>query len=194
MTGWAFLKGHVSFGISLIVGFYGMLRTGEICNLRSSHIVGTSRDRQLLVSLGMTKGGKRQGASESVIIGFESAVTLVKPWKLLCNPVTPLVKSTSRWRILFAECLKCLGLEEYGFRPYSLRRGVATFWFSKRQNLDRLCIHGRWASQKTAEVYVNEGLSLLTTMSLPSSHPSLKPFIQLFAQTVCSPKFSTLEP
>eukprot|EP00438_Fugacium_kawagutii_P016151 Skav228276 [mRNA] locus=scaffold6733:108207:110481:- [translate_table: standard] len=194
MVGWALLKGHVSFGVSLMVGFYGMLRTGELCNLRSSHMVGTTRDWQVLISLGFTKGGKRQGAAESVILGFESAVSLVKAWKLVANPVTPLVQSTPAWRARFSECLKCLDLEEYGFRPYSLRRGGATFWFSKHQSLDRLCVQGRWASQKTARIYINEGLSLLTTMNIPASHPSLRPFIQLFAQTARKPKFSTLEP
>eukprot|EP00435_Cladocopium_sp_Y103_P058354 s184_g20.t1 len=34
MAGWAFFKGYVSFGISLVVGFYSMLRTGELLGLR----------------------------------------------------------------------------------------------------------------------------------------------------------------
>eukprot|EP00435_Cladocopium_sp_Y103_P018121 s4303_g4.t1 len=34
MAGWAFFKGYVSFGISLVVAFYSMLRTGELLGLR----------------------------------------------------------------------------------------------------------------------------------------------------------------
>ena len=30
MVGWAFFHGHFSFGVSLLVGFYAMLRTGEL--------------------------------------------------------------------------------------------------------------------------------------------------------------------
>ena len=177
MAGWAFFKGWYTFGVSLIVGFYAMLRTGEIHNLRSSHLFCGPKDKQVVVSLGLTKGGKRQGAAESVILGFESAVNLVKRWKTLVSPVTPLVKSAAQWRRLFNDCLAGLNLDSHQFRPYSLRRGGATYWFGKHQSLDRLLIQGRWASQKTARIYINEGLAMLTSMNLPKSHPNLKPFI-----------------
>eukprot|EP00435_Cladocopium_sp_Y103_P025953 s2172_g6.t1 len=52
MAGWAFFKGYVSFGISLIVGFYSMLRTGELLGLRSSHMVSSAAHTQVLISLG----------------------------------------------------------------------------------------------------------------------------------------------
>ena len=119
----------------------------------------SSKERQVLVSLGMTKGGKRQGAAESVILGVERAVFLVRRWKQLSSPSTPLVPSAIRWRSLFSEALEQLGLASYGFRPYSLRRGGATWWFSKHQSLDRLLVQGRWAAQRTARIYVNEGLA-----------------------------------
>ena len=49
-----------------------MLRSGELLGLRSSHVLCAPKDRQVLISLGLTKGGKRQGAAESVILGIES--------------------------------------------------------------------------------------------------------------------------
>ena len=52
MAGWAFFTGHYSFGLSLIVGFYTMLRSGEIMGLKSSHIMVSSSERQVLFSLG----------------------------------------------------------------------------------------------------------------------------------------------
>eukprot|EP00435_Cladocopium_sp_Y103_P038922 s627_g10.t1 len=96
MAGWAFFKGWFSFGVSLIVGFYCMLRTSEILGLRSSHLFCGRNDKQVVISLGFTKGGKRQGAAESVILGFEPAVALVKRWKDLVSPVTPLVRYPRR--------------------------------------------------------------------------------------------------
>lgn len=33
MVGWAFFHQHFSFGVSLLIGFYGMLRTGELVGL-----------------------------------------------------------------------------------------------------------------------------------------------------------------
>ena len=129
MAGWAFFHGHVSFGVSLVVGFYTMLRSGELLALRSSHIMCTPRDPQALISLGLTKSGKRHGAAESVILGIEKAVFLVQRWKQIASTATPLVHSHAKWRSLFNECLEALGLTRFEFRPYSLRRGGATWWF-----------------------------------------------------------------
>eukprot|EP00438_Fugacium_kawagutii_P032620 Skav203451 [mRNA] locus=scaffold2237:7330:11377:- [translate_table: standard] len=184
MAGWCFFHGHFAFGISLLVGFYTMLRTGEIIGLRSSHLLCGPQDKQIVISLGLTKSGKRHGAAESVILGFQPAVELTKRWKTLVGPASPFVSTAARWRKLFNECLVGLGIEAQQFRPYSLRRGGATFWFAKHQNMDRLLIQGRWASQKTARVYLNEGLSMLTSMDLPKSHPKLKPFLQIFSHTL----------
>ena len=194
MVGWAFFKGHVTFGVSLLIGFYTMLRTGELLGLRSSHMITTPRQKQVLISLGMTKGGKRHGAAESVILGFEPAVLLVKQWMNKAAPATPLARSPAQWRALFAQCLQDLKLTQYEFRPYSLRRGGATFWFSKHQSLDQILVQGRWHTQKSARIYLNEGLSVLASMRIPIQNPNIHPFFTVFHNTVKTPRFGTLEP
>eukprot|EP00438_Fugacium_kawagutii_P008731 Skav223575 [mRNA] locus=scaffold2909:37156:42226:+ [translate_table: standard] len=133
MAGWSFFNKHWTFGISLLLGYYGMLRSGEIIALISTHIMVFSEDSQVLVSLGMTKGGRRQGAAESAVVGVELAVKLVREWKRQIPAVTRLASSPGKWRSLFHECLTALGLESFEFRPYSLRRGGATWWFQKHQ-------------------------------------------------------------
>ena len=194
MAGWAFFKGHFTFGVSLLLGFYTMLRTGELLGLRSSHLLCTGKQRQVLISLGLTKGGKRQGAAESVILGFAPAVSLVKAWMNAVSSATPLAKNPANWRSLFNEALLALQLEKFGFRPYSLRRGGATFWFTKHHSLDRILIQGRWQAQKTARIYLNEGLAVLAAMKLPPTHPDIHPYLGVFQQTVLKPDFRTLEP
>lgn len=121
LVGWSFFKGHVTFGISLLIGFYTMLRTGEVLSLRACHLLSSSPSMQVLISLGLTKGGKRQGASESVILGYEPAVLLVKHWKTLASENTPLARSPGAWRKLFDEGLEALNVHKFGFRPYSLQ-------------------------------------------------------------------------
>ena len=81
MAGWGFFHGHNSFAVSLLIGFYTMLRSGELLGLLSSHILCAPSDRQVLISLGLTKSGKRQGAAESVILGIEAGVRLTQHWK-----------------------------------------------------------------------------------------------------------------
>ena len=194
MAGWAFFKGHNSFAISLLIGFYTMLRSGELLGLLSNHIMCSPRERQVLISLGLTKGGKRQGAAESVILGVEFAVLLTQRWKHLASSSTSLTGSPAKWRSLFSESLSALGLESFQFRPYSLRRGGATWWFSKHQSLDRVLVQGRWAAQKTACIYLNEGLSLLARTKIDFARAPLKGYLQIFNSTAKSLNFSTLEP
>ena len=58
---------------------------------------------------------------------------------------------------MFKAGLKWLGLEEYGFLPYSLRRGGATAYYRATKNMEAT-LH-RWASQRVARIYVNDGLA-----------------------------------
>ena len=194
MAGWAFFHGHNTFAVSLILGFYTMLRSGELMGLKSSHIMTSPASRQVLVSLGLTKGGKRQGAAESVILGVEQGVRLVQHWKTLTSTTTPVAHSPAHWRGLFSECLVALGLEHFQFRPYSLRRGGATWWFTKHQNLDRILVQGRWLAHKTARIYINEGLAMLAQTTIDFNHPNLKSFLNIYKNTCSTLSFSTLEP
>ena len=111
MVGWGFFHGHTSFAVSLLIGFYTMLRSGELLGPLPSHIRCAPKDRQVLISLSLTKGGKRQGAAESVNLGVEPAVKLVRQWKSVVTPSTSLAFPPVKWRTLFSECLKSLGLE-----------------------------------------------------------------------------------
>ena len=194
LAGWAFFKGWVAFGVSLLVGFYSMLRTGELLDIRSSAVLIHNKQSQVLISLGLTKGGKRQGAAESVILGVDSAVNLVKKWKSLVSGSNSLCPSPAKWRSLFNDGLKALGCQEWGFRPYSLRRGGATFWFSKHQSLDKILVQGRWHTQKSARIYINEGVAMLASMQIPKNSSQIRPYLQVFNSFRTNLNFRTLEP
>ena len=194
MVGWAFFHNHVSFGVSLLLGYYGVLRTGEILSLHSSHVHLAHDQPKAVVSLGLTKGGKRQGAAESIVVGYDMVVFFLKRWKSLASSSTTFAKSAAHWRGLFNQALIALELQDWNFRPYSLRRGGATWWFSRHHSLDRILIQGRWSAPKTAKIYLNEGLAVLAELKLAPSHPSLVPFLKVFSQTRNHFTFSTLEP
>ena len=194
MCGWAVFHGWFSFGISLLLGFYSMLRTGEILGILSSHVECGPGALQALINLGLTKGGKRLGAAESVVLGFEPVVKVLRSWKKVSTPSTSLTPSPAKWRSLFNQCLEQLNITDFGFRPYSLRRGGATFWFQKHQNLDRILIQGRWHTQKSARIYLNEGLAVLSQMRLPASDSRLKPFLTVYKNFLLNPSIPTLEP
>ena len=118
------------------------------------------------------------GAAESVTLSSADALKWLWAWKVANKPHASLCPANSAWRKLFSTCLQALALDPFQFRPYSLRRGGATFWFSRHGNLDKLMIAGRWQAIKTARVYINEGLAVLAELHLPRN--KLKPFTHVF--------------
>ena len=182
MCGWAFFHNHITFGISLLIGFYGMLRTGEILSLTRRNLSSHSSQEKVLISLGLTKSGKRAGAAESVILGYDKAVKPVKKWMTLATTSHSLSRNPGNWRKLFNDALSGLRLTQYNFRPYSLRRGGATWWFSRHHSLDQILIQGRWQAVKTARIYLNEGLALLAELKIPTTDPILHHFFDYFQQ------------
>ena len=167
MVGHAFSHNRPLFGLSLLLGFYGMLRTGELLTVQPGHLTQNKANEPVVLSLGFTKGGKRQGAAESITVGVQVVTRLLWAWKETFHPRSLLCPPPHVWRKMFAETVESLGFAKFQFRPYSLRRGGSTFWFGQHASLDRLLVQGRWASQKTARIYVNEGLALLAELQLP---------------------------
>ncbi len=194
MCGWACFHQQYGFAVSLLVGFYGMLRTGELLGLRRKDFMAEPGSRKVLISLGLTKAGKRVGAAESVILGHDVVVPSVLRWMALTSSSQTLTPSPPKWRALFNDSLKALKVDSLGFRPYSLRRGGATWWYSKHHSLDKLLVDGRWQAAKTAGIYLNDGLSMLASIKIPRTSPTVSPFLSIFRSKMFSPVFATLEP
>ena len=185
MVGWCFFNEKVSFGLSLLVGFHGLLRTGELLILQSHHIHMVSPTDPAVLSLGLTKSGKRQGAAESVTLHDVQLLKLLWHWKRQVGAHAFLTEKPHVWRQTFNECLVSLGLHDWGFRPYSLRRGGATSFFLKSGSLDRVLLLGRWTAVKTAKIYLNSGLAMLADLNIPTAR--LSPFHTVFHNFFKSP-------
>eukprot|EP00435_Cladocopium_sp_Y103_P065597 s17_g27.t1 len=68
IVGRALLKNDPEFGLSILLGYYGMMRTGEILNLKPQNVEVAGPTGPAILSLGLTKSGKRQGAAESITV------------------------------------------------------------------------------------------------------------------------------
>ena len=191
LVGYALFSGNGLFGLSLLLAFHGLLRTGELLGIRKTHVTQVGPRSPAVISLGMTKGGKRVGASESVTIREEE--TLRRLWQWLHTPNTPslLCGTAHSWRKTFNDALEACQLEGHDFRPYSLRRGGATMYFGRHGSLDRLLVQGRWASSKTARIYINEGLAVLAELKLTFNAPA-KAYARQYNKSLMSP-LQTLE-
>eukprot|EP00438_Fugacium_kawagutii_P018433 Skav226165 [mRNA] locus=scaffold2279:87554:93841:+ [translate_table: standard] len=166
LAGHALFNDRHAFALSLLLGFYGLLRTGELLALRNCDISQAGPSSVAIISLGLTKGGQRMGAAESVTITEVDTLRRLWQWKQEHPKGEKLCPSPSAWRKLFNLTVQALSLTEYEYRPYSLRRGGATFFFKRHGQLDRLLIQGRWQSSRTARLYLNDGLALLAEQQL----------------------------
>ena len=188
MAGWAFFNEKLSFGLSLLLAFHGLLRTGELLSLQAHHFHILSPVEPAVISLGLTKSGKRQGAAESVTLTDKNVLKILWAWKQSASPHAFLTEKPHRWRQTFNECLDSLKLQEWSFRPYSLRRGGATTLFLKTNSLDKVLLAGRWTAVKTAKIYLNSGLAMLADITFPVR--SLSHFHLVYANFLKStPKF-----
>ena len=181
MCGWFLMKEMPLMALSLRIAFFGLLRTGELLNLKAKDVFMPSPKGPAVLSLGLTKAGARQGAAESITLCEESVLVALYRWKQRARPVEFLTPKPHTWRTLFSNAVEALRLTPLEFRPYSLRRGGATFWFNQHGSFDRLLVQGRWAASKTARIYLNDGLAQLADMTLPNS--PLQVYVKLFRST-----------
>ena len=104
---------------------------------------------------------KRTGAEDSMTLRVDFVCRALAKWKSQVPPQTFLALFSSYiFRQQFDQVLTALGLSEWGFRPYSLRRGGATMYFQKHPSFDSVRQLGRWGSDRTARIYINDGVAL----------------------------------
>ena len=93
-AGRAILNNDPLFALSILLGFYGMMRTGELIGLSPREVEVSSEDSPAIIALGMTKSGERQGAAESITISVFNVVRRLKQWKTSGN--VPLARTAGQ--------------------------------------------------------------------------------------------------
>ena len=155
---------NIVFASMLLLGFFGLLRTGELLHLCSKDIlVG---ENQAVISLKDTKTGLRNAAQETVALDdplaletLRALLAIKKKQKLHQVPIW--TKSNQAFRNEFAFHCNKFKLQTMNFRPYSLRRGGATHIFQVSGSMELALLKGRWQSTKVAKIYLSDGLSYL---------------------------------
>ena len=167
IVGYALFKKWHTFALSLLLGFHALLRTGELLALKARHVSIASPKGPAVVSLGLTKSGKRQGVAESVTIHSDDVCRRLFQWKSAASPDMLLCGQSHQWRKRFADVIKAVKFDRFDFRPYSLRRGGATHLFQVQGRFDALLVLGRWQAAATARIYINSGLAVLAEITIP---------------------------
>eukprot|EP00974_Lingulodinium_polyedra_P066337 6420212-Lingulodinium_polyedra.AAC.1 len=72
LAGSAVRKGSHAFALCVLLGFHGLLRTGELLALQWQDVACDLVTATAFVNLGFTKSGKRRGQREAVRIDASS--------------------------------------------------------------------------------------------------------------------------
>ena len=64
-------------------------------------------------------------------------------------------------------------------------------YFGRHGSLDRLLVQGRWASSKTARIYINEGLAVPADLKLTFNAPA-RAYARQYTKSLMAP-LQTLE-
>ena len=147
---WYFVRmGHLGGAFLILLGFDGFLRTGELMSLIIADIKIGDEDTGV-VRLEQTKTGQRNAAFEATTINDPLCVHLFRRYLRELSPSTShrnfvFLPKPYVFYDLFKKGLTWLGLDSYGFQPYSLRRGGATAYFRATRSMEATLDRGRWA-------------------------------------------------
>ena len=152
----------------LLLGFVGLLRTGEIVSLKRCHLQFLGGGSQLHISLPDSKGAKRSGLPEPGVIKHHLIVKFLARAITHCAPNDFMYPCThaSLGRDLTRIAL-AIGFKHPNLTPYSLRCGGATWLFKRTLNYDYVQDHGRWSQTKTCRTYISQAMADLGQHTLP---------------------------
>ena len=159
---------HIAFAALLAVGFHALLRTGELLNIQNCHFEISAECG--ILTLPETKTGQRTGSKEAVALRDSLTLQLLHTWRVMHSP-SPGQKiwpySAQRFREQFYRYLRYFRLAHLEFKPYSLRRGGATYLMQQGVPLDTILLRGRWHSLAVARLYLQDGMALLPSLRIP---------------------------
>ena len=157
--------GYLSDSIVLVLAFFRFLRTGEFTSLRAGQFAFDNHFTRAHITFPQTKSSQLKGIIESVHVDDP---TLVRALHYITKHLQPgdfLMSMTSaQFQLAFRQACQCLGLSS-DVKPYSLRRGGATWHFQQHSSFDATAEIGRWSSVKTCRIYVHSALLELSKIT-----------------------------
>ena len=146
------------------LGFFGLLRPGELLNLQRRQVnlpnSLTFALPAITISIVKPKNFRHLGTSQFTTVSQPDVCN----WMVWCcsglQPHEMLwEQSHAEFRRIFKELTAQLGIDNCKFTPASLRAGGATCLFDSHMDIGRLRLQGRWANAQSLEHYVQVGKS-----------------------------------
>ena len=180
----------------LLAAYDTYLRTGEIMALRWCDITIYESSGSAMIRLQNTKSQHQTGAGEFVLVRSKQAVRLLLEARKLHGAAAqrgqPAIgMSQAAFQRVFAEIRSLLQLEGLKLTLYSWRRGGASWDFRSHGSMETTLLRGRWASVRTARLYVQDAVAEATTLGLTEAQRArclqLAQHVRDFPLVVCPP-------
>lgn len=184
------------FSALALVGFFGLLRPGELLNLRSADVVLPNSlalaGEFAVVRIVRPKNARQMGSQQYVEIRHPDAINWLS-W-LKCQapkPESTLWPSTAtKFRVLFKHICSSLQLETLRLSPASLRAGGATWLVDEGVEISRIRFLGRWAHMRSLEHYIQVARAQQIALTIqPQVASRLRAFLTKFFFLLNLPQF-----
>jgi hypothetical protein len=171
--------GFQSEAVAVLLAFDCYLRSGETVGLRVSDVADTgdirlgSSFRGMALRLRKCKTGKNQWVTVKRPVVqrlLRSLMASRSPSDLVFGFDSP------RFLARFKAACRILGLSA-DYVVHSLRHGGATADFLEGISVEDILLRGRWASTKSARIYIQSGRALLLAQQIPPKVERLIPVV-----------------
>jgi integrase len=164
--------GKAALGIGALLAFDCLLRVSELVGLHREDVIDSSdlrldsEHKGTILTLRRTK----TGANKHVTVLNPGVIALLRKLVARTRPggkLFPFTAAVFR-RALHASCAS-LGLSS-AYVPHSLRHGGATrYYHVLHWPMENVMDRGRWASTKSARIYIQSGAALAGRMAVPEA-------------------------
>jgi integrase len=161
--------GRMDFAVATVLAFDCLLRISEFCKLQVSDVAFPG---DLRMGIGFDEAALRlrstkTGPNKSVRILTPAVHKLLRWWCSTRPASGPLFAfSAPQYRRAFRSICDGLGLDRT-YVPHSLRHGGATALFNATKNIGLVMHHGRWAAERSARHYIQDGCAILISLNVP---------------------------
>lgn len=184
------------FSAFLLIGFYGLLRPGEMLNLRQNDIM-LPNTLSLAGDFAVTriqrpKNSRQMGIQQYVEVRHPDAINWLSWMKSSapCPDAALWPSTANRFRRMFKHTCTALNLGPLKLSPASLRAGGATWLVDEGLEIGKIRFLGRWAHMRSLEHYIQVARAQQIALEIvPSTAVKLKEFLRRFFFLLRLPHF-----
>jgi hypothetical protein len=173
-----------TFATLMMVGFFGLLRPGEIFNLRPGDI-NLANSLSLgsgfaVLRIARPKNARQMGVQQYVEVRHPDAMNWLAWLKSQKQSQESAVwpSNPTKFRNMFSQVCRSLNISQLRLSPASLRAGGATWLIDEGFEVSRVRFMGRWAHLRSLEHYIQVARAQQIALSIPASTAnSLKSFL-----------------